>query len=608
MALESILTTVLKAYSGGQAKADVARLYRYSRHITNAQYEASAAWCCERMRALELDDVELLKFPSDGKILYGSWKSSPCWNVDEAWLKLKLNGRWQTVARHARIPTSVFPYSAPTNKEVRTQLVSAQASDTTGKLVFAEALSETPEALARRGALGVATDYSPNWPRVRGPRDFQDGHRWENSYLLEDQAGLAGFSLSRRQGKVIRRELDRQGAVECRFLVRGTRGAGHLHCATGCLRGVGKPDEEVVVVAHLYEPGANDNCSGVAGAIEALRAIKALTDRGVLAPPERTIRVVFTFEIVGFLAYFQRARTLGKTYVAGVNPDMIGQDQKKCRSVLHVYHAPDAVSSFADPLLMHFIGKTARGKLKTKPKGFIVNDNIISDPAIGAPCPALIHLRDRYYHSNEDTPDKVSARTLKLVGGAMAAYAYVAAAMDPNLARETARLCVSAATRRLRQESHGDRDRLNHFLECELSRLNGLEQLAGIGLADAQERVRAVARKIKTKKAASSERVSRALAQRARALIPVRTVAGTFALGHLSPEQRAKAPFNPTWSPKLNLPVFWSNGQRSLWDIYQRQRHESPKPLSLKQLVDYFVFLEGHKLIRLRKRRNSATS
>ncbi len=608
MTLESILNTVLKAYSGTQAKADVARLYRYSRHITNAQYEASAAWCCERMRTLGFDNVELLKFPSDGKILYGNWKTSPCWNVDEAWLKLKLNGRWQSVANHVRIPTSVFPYSAPTNEEVRTQLVYAKDRDVTGKLVFSETLHEKPAVLARHGALGVATDFSPNWPGVRGPRNFQDGHRWENAYLLEDRAGLAGFSLSRRQGKAIRRELDRHGAVECRYLIRGTRGPGHLHCATGCLRGVEKPDEEVVIVAHLYEPGANDNCSGVAGAIEALRAIKALIDRGVLSPPERTIRVVFTFEIVGFLAYFQHARAQGKTYVAGVNPDMIGQDQKKCRSVLHVYHTPDAVSSFTDPLLMRFVGKAARGKLKFKPKTFIVNDNIVSDPAIGAPCPALIHLRDRFYHSNEDTPDKVSARTLKLVGGAMAAYVYVAAAMNPNLARETARLCVSAATRRLKLEAKGDRDRLGHLLECELTRLNGLEQLTGTCLAGAQEQVRAVARQIKTKKAASSERVSRALAQRARTLIPVRTVAGTCALGHLSPEQRAKAPFNPTWSPKLNLPVFWSDGRRSLWDIHQRQRHESPKPLSLKQLVDYFVFLDRHKLIRLRKRRNVATS
>ncbi len=603
MTPDRLLASLLKTYSGSRAKADTARIHRFSRHITNRKYEESVAWCCERMRALGFDDVERLTFPTDGKRLYGTWITPPCWNVDKAWLKLKLNGRWESVANHARIPTSVFQYSAPTSGEIRTQLVPANCRHAAGKLVFADTLRETPESLAKRKAVGLATDFAPNWPGVRGPRHFLDGHRWDNAYLLEDQAGLAGFSLSRRQGRRIRRALARDGAVDCRFEIKGTRGPGDLHCATGCLRGTEKPDEEIVIVAHLYEPGANDNCSGVAGSIEALRAIKSLIARGVLPPPARTIRVVFTFEIVGFLAYFEHVRKRGKTYVAGVNPDMIGQDQKRCRSTLHVYRAPDAVSTFADPLLWHLIRQAAGKALRFESRPFIVNDNAISDPIVGGPCPALIHLRDRYYHSNEDTPANVSARTLNLVGGAMAAYAYAIAGLTPALACEIARLCVAAGQRRLRRETRGDRHRLDYLLDRELARLTALERWSGACLNDARERLRATTRRLRPDTKPIPVPASRALRSRADSLIPVRTLPGPLTLQYLPPEQRAREAFNPAWSPKLNLAVFWCDGKLSVWDLYLLHRQEWDKPLSPDKFVDFFVFLARHKLIRLRQRR-----
>jgi aminopeptidase YwaD len=603
MNLDAIVKLASQAYSGDSAKADVAILTRFSRRITNPQYERSVAWCAQRMRNLHFDEVETLAFPSDGRRFYGGWKSPPVWNVTQARLRLKLDGRWHTLANYARIPTSVFPYSAPTSGEIRTRLVPVGTPQSRGALVFSEALREPPRTLADQGALGVVSDFSPNWSGVREPRDFQDGHRWENAYLLEDTAGLVGFSLSRRQGARVRRALQRHGAIEAAFAVAGSRGPGHLLCATGVLRGTEKPDEEVVVVAHLYEPGANDNNSGVAGAIEALRTIRRLVAQGDLPPPQRTIRVVFTFEIVGFLAYFEAVRNRNKTYVAGVNPDMIGQNQKLCRSTLHVYRAPDAVASFADPLLRHCVAKIVGSRLAVQPMGFIVNDNIVGDPTVGPPCPALIHLRDRYYHSNEDTPDKVSALTLKLVGGAMTAYLYAAAALDGDLAREIAVLCADEGERSLRRPDSPP-SRIRYRLSCELARLARLETLTGLRCAAQRRRLRTVARaQIAATPAAvpPPERLPRPLAQRARALVPVRTLAGPLTLQHIPPASRGRAPFDPTWSPQLLLPLFWCDGRRTLLDVYRCQLHETDRPLSLAKLLEYFDFLEKEKFVRLRK-------
>ena len=49
---------------------------------------------------------------------------------------------------------------------------------------------------------------------------------------------------------------------------------------------------------------------------------------------------------------------------------------------------------------------------------------ILSDPTVGIPSPMLIHWPDRFYHTSEDTPDKVSPDSLARSGALAAIYAY----------------------------------------------------------------------------------------------------------------------------------------------------------------------------------------
>lgn len=594
----------MRAYDSDRAHALVTQINRHDRGITNPHYERGARTCWRTMRALGFDDVELLSFPIDGQRLYGNWKTPRHWTVRRARLQLKINGQWQTYADHQKIPTSLYTYSAPTAGEVHVRLVAWDAPDTAGNLVFSGDGQADLSGLRQRRARGVVSDFAPNWAGVRTDRDFRDGHRWDNSFLLEDEDGLVGFSLSRNQGAVVRRELAAHGNVECRYRVDGRLGAGEILCVTGCLKGAIKPEEEVVVVAHLYEPGANDNGSGVAGSIEALRTLQALVREGRLAPPVRTIRVVFTLEIIGFLAYFSRATTPGTRYVAGVNPDMIGEDHRKCRSVLHIYQTPDAAISFADPLLIEMVRRTAAPSFRHDLKGFIVNDNIVSDPAIGIPCPALIHLRDRFYHSNEDTPANVSPRTLKTVGGAMAAYLYAVAALDRNTAREVAALCVGHARDRLKR-TVAARGALTQGMAAyvvarEQERIRSIERLTGADLTAARARIAKLTQMAKPA-ADPRERPPAAAVREARQWIPVRTVIGPMTFQHLPIDVRKTRPFHPMWSSPLAQTLFWADGKRTLWDIHQQCRWELAKPLSLPDLVAFFKLLAREKLIRLRR-------
>ena len=78
--------------------------------------------------------------------------------------------------------------------------------------------------------------------------------------------------------------------------------------------------------------------------------------------------------------------------------------------------------------------------------------------------------------------------------------------------------------------------------------------------------------------------------------IPRRTFSGTLTLSrHPAP---ADAPWYPAWSAKLNIPLFWTDGARNLWQITCQTAFElgesSDEQLKAKyeELLSYFTFLE----------------
>ncbi len=68
--------------------------------------------------------------------------------------------------------------------------------------------------------------------------------------------------------------------------------------------------------------------------------------------------------------------------------------------------------------------------------------NIWGDPTVGVTCPMLIQWPDKFYHTSQDTLDKVDPHMLGVAGILTASYLYVAASKDSEdatfLAREMA--------------------------------------------------------------------------------------------------------------------------------------------------------------------------
>jgi hypothetical protein len=241
--------------------------------------------------------------------------------------------------------------------------------------------------------------------------------------------------------------------VRVRALVRSHFADGHIEAVTARISGT--TDEEVLVVGHLCHPApmANDNASGAAAAMEAARALHALISSGRLPQPRRGIRFLWMPEMTGTYAFLAAHEAELPRFVAGLNLDMVGEDQDQCGSSWLLVRTSDAMPSFAGPLLEAiregYFGEahsfSGQGDFPLFRHAVVPYSNgsdhyILGDPSVGIAAPLLIQWPDRFYHTTADTIDKVSPASLQRAAALAATYAYFAANAGPRevawLARE----------------------------------------------------------------------------------------------------------------------------------------------------------------------------
>jgi len=215
---------------------------------------------------------------------------------------------------------------------------------------------------------------------------------------------------------------------------------GSLEVVTAAIPG--ETDEEVLLVAHLChpQPSANDNASGVATALETLITLHALIQQGTLARPRRGIRLLLPPEFTGTYAYLATQGANVHRIIAALNVDMVGEDQDKTGSTFLLEHSPGAAPTFADDLALAIrdalstgqTGYDGRGDFPGFRHGAIPfsggsDHAVLADPMVGIPTVMIIQWPDRFYHTNADTPDKVSPASLGRAGILAGTYAYTLA-------------------------------------------------------------------------------------------------------------------------------------------------------------------------------------
>jgi hypothetical protein len=336
------------------------------------------------------------------------------------------------------------------------------------------------EAVVSRGAIGIISTSIAPYIRPADPRAFtsadqQDVLQWGSIPYDATIKGF-GFKASWRAANHLRERLAK-GPVRLKVDVRSSFYDGPSRMLIAEIPGARLPNERIVMVAHVQEPGANDDGSGCGTLLALAAALSRAIADGALAPPGRTLTFIWADEVAGsrrwMTAHPDQAK--GTQYMFAL--DMTGEDTAKTGGTFLIEKQPDPSAVWPRPSDPHTAwgasevpADSLRGSLlndvhlaiclrRAAETGWIVKTNPYeggSDhTAFGqAGIPSLLnwHFTDRYYHTNLDRPDKTSAAEMVNVGVSVATSAWFLASANAADARATVDLLAKAAADRLALE------------------------------------------------------------------------------------------------------------------------------------------------------------
>jgi aminopeptidase YwaD len=336
------------------------------------------------------------------------------------------------------------------------------------------------QAVKARGAAGIISSQIAPYIRPADPAQFtfpdhQDVFQW-GSIPYDAEAKSFGFKASWRAASRLRERL-KSGPVQLKVEIESRFYEGPNRTLVAEIPGSVKPDERIVLAAHLQEPGANDDASGCA-TLEAIAAALVGTARGRgLDPPARTITFLWVDEIRGSRQWLAANgdRATGVQYMFSL--DMTGEDTLKTGGTFLIEKQADPSAVWPRPSDPHSewgVGdakaESLEGSLlndvhhaiclrRAKDTGWVVRTNPYeggSDhtPFADAGVPSLLnwHFTDRFYHTNLDRPDKTSPLEMINVGVAVATSAWFLASADERDALAVVDLLAASAEARLALE------------------------------------------------------------------------------------------------------------------------------------------------------------
>ncbi len=206
------------------------------------------------------------------------------------------------------------------------------------------------------------------------------------------------------------------------------------------IRGATVPGERFVYSAHVQEPGANDNATGV-GLLAEIARVAALMVKSGRANPSRTMTFLWGDEIRSTARFLSDDSTRRGGVKWGMSLDMVGENTAKTGGTFLIEKMPDpsavwvrgedqhsewggrpiTVAEIRPYWFNDFVRQRCLDRAATT--GWVVKSNPFeggSDhtPFLTAKIPAVLlwHFTDQFYHTDLDRIEMVSATTLTNVG------------------------------------------------------------------------------------------------------------------------------------------------------------------------------------------------
>jgi hypothetical protein len=328
---------------------------------------------------------------------------------------------------------------------------SFEGKDVKGKIVFAETSPASVYTKAiQLGAIGVIA-YS--MPAYTQPEKNRHSIQFRNIPYKDSANQKWAIMLSYDAKEKLKAAMEK-GPVRLKVQVTTKIYPSEELTIVANARGSVKPDERFVFSAHIQEPGANDNATGVGTLAEMARMTASLI-REKKYQPQRTITFLWGDEIVSTGRYIKDDPDRAKGIKWGLSLDMVGEDITKTTGTFLIEKMPDPSAIWTrgndkhtewggsvlkeSDMFPHYFNDFLldRCRQQARSNGWVVNTNPFeggSDhtPFLQAKIPGLLmwHFTDQFYHTDGDRLDKVSAEEMKNVGVSGLAAAFTLCAAD----------------------------------------------------------------------------------------------------------------------------------------------------------------------------------
>ncbi len=424
------INDVLCEVSGKYAFDWVAKISQYNRVVGSQDFHNVLNLVKDELETFGLDEVKIHKYPADGKTKTWDWIVTQSWDIKSGQLSL-IKPQKEILCRFQDIPMCVLGRSK--SCDVSAELIDVgkglteedfEGKNVKGKLILMEAPRIIlPTLYAEKGALGVIV--YPNYERAANYRGMTVYNRFPA--IAEDlKITTFGFSITFEQAQFLK-ELLNKGSVKLHAKIDAKIFDGELGVISAMIRGTEKPNEEIILSAHICHPaaGVNDNASGSAGLLELARSLTVLIQKKILDPPKRTIRFLWVPEFHGTFPWVKEHEQIAQNALFNINLDMIGEHPLNVGEPCIICLPPYSRPSILNDLIQYFTNIIA-----DHPKGVAVNGTTFpmryritpysggSDHCVFVEQPIsipglMIGHEDPYWHSSLDTLEKCDSTELK---------------------------------------------------------------------------------------------------------------------------------------------------------------------------------------------------
>jgi hypothetical protein len=334
--LQELFQTLVQMTSADVVFEHIREIQQTNRGSSFRQYERTADSVVEKIKEIGLE-AERIDLPADGETKFGDAVMPLAWHCDEA--EVEITQPTPTpLGNYRDHPHLVGMWSPDTPEEgMEADVVILESGDASelekmqveGKWVYTpRRFRDIRREAARLGAVGVISSgllhptskTDTQW--IGANTDIPGG--WGTQ---KKEKPLIALSIAPEQGEQLAR-MAAEGTVRVRAKIKAELYAGTLPMITATIPGR-ESEQEVLLLAPLYGPGAHYPAAGAAVLIECARVLKRLIDSTTTNRSRRAIRFLWAPKLYGAMAYvYQRKEFLDRTLFALVletgagNPDI----------------------------------------------------------------------------------------------------------------------------------------------------------------------------------------------------------------------------------------------------------------------------------------------